>query len=198
MDILVFPSNGYKPHQKVDSYILPWKPSESQQNTNPENTEFHAKKMISRDWSDKTGLNDTGFKFQGSYTSETIEEPSKIHALANSNQETQSLNPGSISAKVLIKTKETAKVFLGKKVTQAIATVSTHFNDTQRQVWNKPESPHKRKRIGTEVKEMREKVKVKTIQWVTCQYKVANDLTKKEDTDVEKTQVEVCKTDVHR
>ena len=103
-----------------------------------------------------------------------------------------------ISAKVLIKTKETAKVFLGKKVTQAIATVSKHFNDAQRQAWNKSESPHRRKRTGIEVKETREKVKVKTIQWVTGQYQVANDLTKKEDTDVEKTQVEVCKTNVHR
>ena len=71
MDILVFPSKGYKSHQKVDCYILPWRPYENQQNTNPENTEFNAKKMIVRDRSDKTGLYDIG-----SYTSEMIEKPS--------------------------------------------------------------------------------------------------------------------------
>ena len=117
--------------------------------------------------------------------------------LVDTNQGTQTLGLGLISAKVLIKTKETAKVFLGKEVTQAIVTVSTHFNDTQRRVWNKSESPHKRKRNGIEVNETRVKEKVNTIHWITGQYQVGNDLTKKEDINVEKTQVEVCKIDVY-
>ena len=136
----------------MDCYILPWKPSESQQNTNPKNTESDAKRMIGRDRSDKTGLNDTG-----SYTSETIEKPSKIHVLVDSNQETQALSPGWISAKVLIKTKETAKVFLGKRVTQAIATESTQLNDAQRQTWNKPESLHRGKGLALKSRKCRKR-----------------------------------------
>ena len=55
-----------------------------------------------------------------------------------------------------------------------------------------------KKRIGIEVRETQEKEKVKTIQRITRQYQAENDLTKKEDTNVEKTQVEAGKTDVHR
>ena len=98
MDVLIFPSNGHKPHQKVDCYILPWRPSENQLNINPKNTKFDDKRLIVCNWSDKTGLND-----MGSYASKMIENPPR----------TQTLSLGLISAKVLIKTKETAKVFRG-------------------------------------------------------------------------------------
>jgi hypothetical protein len=38
-----------------------------------------------------------------------------------------------ISAMVLIKMKETAEAYLGKKVTHAVVTVPAYFNDAQRQ-----------------------------------------------------------------
>ena len=73
MGILIFLSNGDRPHQKRECYILSWRSSKNQLTTNPENTVFEAKRMIGHNWSDKAMQND--FKFYPSNRSRRLPSP---------------------------------------------------------------------------------------------------------------------------
>merc|ERR1711887_258872 len=95
--------------------------------TNPENTVFDAKRMIGRDWSDKAVQNDIKF-----YPFKVIEKNSKPNVKVETSQGVKTFAPEEISAMVLVKMKETAEAFLGKKVTHAVVTVPAYFNDNQR------------------------------------------------------------------
>merc|ERR1711887_324129 len=96
--------------------------------TNPENTVFDAKRMIGRDWSDKAVQNDIKF-----YPFKVIDKNSKPNVKVETSQGVKTFAPEEISAMVLVKMKETAEAYLGKKVTHAVVTVPAYFNDAQRQ-----------------------------------------------------------------
>ena len=93
--------------------------------TNPTNTIFEAKRLIGRRYDDQALAKDK-------QTS-----PFRIVEADNGDAWVEAagkkLSPQEISAKVLMKMKETAEAHLGKKVTQAVITVPAYFNDAQRQ-----------------------------------------------------------------
>lgn len=102
--------------------------AKNQLTTNPENTVFDAKRLIGRDWSDHTVQSDIKlFPFK------VIEKNSKPHIKVATSQGDKTFAPEEISAMVLVKMKETAEAYLGKKVTHAVVTVPAYFNDAQRQ-----------------------------------------------------------------
>jgi chaperone protein DnaK len=102
--------------------------AKNQLTTNPENTVFDAKRLIGREWSDHTVQSDIKlFPFK------VIEKNSKPHIKVATSQGDKTFAPEEISAMVLVKMKETAEAYLGKKVTHAVVTVPAYFNDAQRQ-----------------------------------------------------------------
>ena len=93
--------------------------------TNPENTLFAVKRLIGRNFDDKTVQNDVA------------KAPYKI-IKADSNDawlesRGKKYSPSQISAFILQKMKETAEKYLGQEVKQAVITVPAYFNDSQRQ-----------------------------------------------------------------
>merc|ERR1711970_791334 len=80
------------------------------------------------DWSDKAVQNDIKF-----YPFKVIEKNSKPNVKVETSQGVKTFAPEEISAMVLVKMKETAEAYLGKKVTHAVVTVPAYFNDAQRQ-----------------------------------------------------------------
>ncbi|GFT74614.1 endoplasmic reticulum chaperone BiP [Nephila pilipes] len=102
--------------------------AKNQLTTNPENTIFDAKRLIGRDWSEKTVQRDVKF-----FPFKVIEKNSKPHIQVDTSQGKKMFAPEEISAMVLTKMKETAEAYLGKKVNNAVVTVPAYFNDAQRQ-----------------------------------------------------------------
>merc|ERR1711887_357188 len=96
--------------------------------TNPENTVFDAKRLIGREFSDKTVQADIKF-----FPFKLVDKNSKPHVQVETSQGEKTFAAEEISAMVLVKMKETAEAFLGKKVTHAVVTVPAYFNDAQRQ-----------------------------------------------------------------
>jgi len=102
--------------------------AKNQLTTNPENTVFDAKRLIGREWSDKTVQHDIAlFPFR------VIEKNEKPHIKVQTSQGEKVFAAEEISAMVLGKMKETAEAYLGKTVTHAVVTVPAYFNDAQRQ-----------------------------------------------------------------
>jgi len=102
--------------------------AKNQLTTNPENTVFDAKRLIGREWSDKSVQEDKKF-----FPFRLVEKSSKPHIELETNQGNKVFSAEEISAMVLTKMKETAEAYLGKKVTHAVVTVPAYFNDAQRQ-----------------------------------------------------------------
>jgi len=102
--------------------------AKNQLTTNPENTVFDAKRLIGREWSDKAVQDDVKF-----FPFKVIDKSSKPHIKVETSQGEKVFAAEEISAMVLVKMKETAEAYLGKKVTHAVVTVPAYFNDAQRQ-----------------------------------------------------------------
>lgn len=103
-------------------------PAKSQVAMNPENTVFDAKRLIGRRYDDpKVAADVKNWPFE---VCDVGGKP-KIRVLYKG--ENKMFNPEEISAMVLTKMKETAEMYLGQKVTDAVVTVPAYFNDSQRQ-----------------------------------------------------------------
>lgn len=102
--------------------------AKNQLTTNPENTVFDIKRLIGRRWDEPSVQSDIKF-----YPFKVINKANRPHVQVDVGSESKTFTPEEISAMVLIKMKETAEAYLGKKVTHAVVTVPAYFNDAQRQ-----------------------------------------------------------------
>jgi len=101
--------------------------AKNQLTTNPKNTIFDAKRIIGREWDDKTVQEDAKF-----FPFKLVNKNKKPYIEVNTNIGVKQLAPEEVSAKVLSKMKETAELYLGHPVTKAVVTVPAYFNDAQR------------------------------------------------------------------
>jgi len=102
--------------------------AKNQLTTNPENTVFDAKRLIGREWSDSAVQHDLKY-----FPFKVSEKQAKPHITVDTSQGEKTFSAEEISSMVLIKMKEVAEAYLGKKVTHAVVTVPAYFNDAQRQ-----------------------------------------------------------------
>jgi len=102
--------------------------AKNQATINPENTVFDVKRLIGRNFSDRSVQADkklVPYKIVGDANKPTVE--------VNIGGKIQKFAPEEISAMVLQKMKSTAEMFLGKEIKDAVVTVPAYFNDAQRQ-----------------------------------------------------------------
>eukprot|EP00246_Nothoceros_aenigmaticus_P000453 TRINITY_DN1067_c0_g1_i1.p1 TRINITY_DN1067_c0_g1~~TRINITY_DN1067_c0_g1_i1.p1 ORF type:complete len:653 (-),score=178.27 TRINITY_DN1067_c0_g1_i1:57-2015(-) len=96
---------------------------------NPENTVFDAKRLIGRRFSDPSVQADMKL-----WPFKVIPGPGdKPMIVVQYKGEEKEFAAEEISSMVLIKMKEVAEAFLGKKIKNAVVTVPAYFNDSQRQ-----------------------------------------------------------------
>jgi len=102
--------------------------AKNQLTTNPENTVFDIKRLIGRRWDEPSVQSDIKY-----YPFKVINKSNRPHVQIDVGSEAKTFTPEEISAMILIKMKEVAEAYLGKKVTHAVVTVPAYFNDAQRQ-----------------------------------------------------------------
>ncbi|CAI5657265.1 unnamed protein product [Oreochromis niloticus] len=102
--------------------------AKNQLTSNPENTIFDAKRLIGRTWGDWSVQEDIKY-----LPFKVTEKKRKPHIQVDIGAgQMKTFVPEEVSAMVLTKMKETAEAYLGEKVTHAVVTVPTYFNDAQR------------------------------------------------------------------
>ncbi|CAI5685704.1 unnamed protein product [Oreochromis niloticus] len=102
--------------------------AKNQLTSNPENTIFDAKRLIGRTWGDWSVQEDIKY-----LPFKVTEKKRKPHIQVDiGGGQVKTFVPEEVSAMVLTKMKETAEAYLGEKVTHAVVTVPTYFNDAQR------------------------------------------------------------------
>jgi molecular chaperone DnaK len=108
-----------------DNEILVGQTAKRQAVTNPTNTLHAIKRLIGRRFKDEVVQKDIGMV------------PYKIVEADNGDAWVtvggKKMAPPEISARVLMKMKQTAEAYLGETVTEAVITVPAYFNDSQRQ-----------------------------------------------------------------
>jgi len=102
--------------------------AKNQLTTNPENTIFDAKRLIGREWTDKTVQSDIKY-----FPFKVINKNDKPHMEVATGEGNKVFAAEEVSSMVLTKMKEVAEAYLGKAVTHAVVTVPAYFNDAQRQ-----------------------------------------------------------------
>jgi heat shock protein 5 len=101
--------------------------AKNQLTLNPENTVFDAKRLIGRSWDDSSVQQDAKF-----FPFRVVNRNNKPNIVVKIDGKDKEFTPEEISAMVLIKMKEIAEAYLGKKVVNAVVTVPAYFNDAQR------------------------------------------------------------------
>ena len=108
-----------------DDEVLVGQSAKRQAVTNPDNTLFAVKRLIGRRYEDKVVQKDINMV------------PYKIVKADNGDAwvdvKGRKMAPPEVSARVLMKMRQTAEDYLGEKVTEAVITVPAYFNDSQRQ-----------------------------------------------------------------
>ena len=108
-----------------DDEILVGQSAKRQAVTNPDKTLFAVKRLIGRRYEDSIVQKDIDMV------------PYKIVKADNGDAwveiKGKKMAPPEVSARVLMKMKQTAEDYLGEKVTEAVITVPAYFNDSQRQ-----------------------------------------------------------------
>merc|ERR1711871_597371 len=102
--------------------------AKNQASLNPTNTVYDAKRLIGRRFTDAAVQHDMKL-----WPFKVISAEGKPNIEVVASGEAKVFAPEEISAMVLVKMKETAEVFLGKEVKNAVVTVPAYFNDAQRQ-----------------------------------------------------------------
>merc|ERR1719297_425492 len=101
--------------------------AKNQLTSNPKNTVFDAKRLIGRDWSDKSIQADAKYlPFQLSNRN------NKPVISVMSGEDSKTLTPEEVSSMILTKMKQTAEDYIGKNISKAVVTVPAYFNDAQR------------------------------------------------------------------
>jgi heat shock protein 5 len=113
----------------TDSERLIGEAAKNQAAVNPERTVFDVKRLIGRKYEDKEVQKDIKL-----FPYKIINKDGKPNIQVKiKDGESKVFSPEEISAMVLMKMKETAEAFLGKKIKDAVVTVPAYFNDAQRQ-----------------------------------------------------------------
>uniref|UniRef100_A0A0K0EZT5 Heat shock 70 kDa protein 1A/1B (inferred by orthology to a human protein) n=1 Tax=Strongyloides venezuelensis TaxID=75913 RepID=A0A0K0EZT5_STRVS len=102
--------------------------AKNQLTSNPANTIFDAKRLIGRDYSDKSVQADMKL-----WPFQVENKNNKPNVVVKVKEGKKTFTPEEISAMVLTKMKDIAETYLGKEVKHAVITVPAYFNDAQRQ-----------------------------------------------------------------
>lgn len=108
-----------------DSEVIVGQPAKRQAVTNPDNTLYAVKRLIGR-------------RFDEEAVQKDIQKvPYKIIKADNGDAWVEAngkkMAPPEVSARILMKMKQTAEEYLGTEITEAVITVPAYFNDSQRQ-----------------------------------------------------------------